>query len=176
MCLFSFLRKPRLAPEAKAALLVYLKAEIELAVIQTMASEEYNRAGAEGLTMANTSLSPAEEAAVQQNLVEATSRYLETLKSVKTRHISIRIPSEGADYFMYHDNLFQSYIHWCEAMLLFHSNLTQAHEAAASAANKSFLWDKKEADKAKGRLVRTLGISAHELVTMMQEAQKSIPT
>ncbi len=177
MGLSSFLRKPKLAPEAKAALLVYLKAEIELAAIQTKASEEYNRAGAESLTMASKPLSPAEEAAILQKLVEATSQYLETLKSVATRHTSIKVAPEGTDYFVAHEVLFKSYVHWCEARLLAYSNegnLTQAQEDAASAVDKVFMRDKKGADIAQGRLLRTLGTSAHELVTMMQEAQESI--
>jgi len=174
MGLFSFLRKPKLAPAAKAALLVYLEAEVELAVIQTMASEEYNRAGAEALTMANTSSNPTEEAAAIQNLVEATSRYLEILKSVATRHTSIEIPPEGTDYFVAHEILYKSYVHWCEARLLDYSNagnLTQAQEDAVSAVDRVFMQDKKQADKYKGKLLRTIGINPHELVRMMREAR-----
>lgn len=174
MGLFSFLRKPKLAPEAKAALLVYLEAEVELAVIQTMASEEYNRAGAEALKMASTLLNPTEEAAVQQNLVEATSRYLETLNSVATRHERIDVPHEGTEYFLAHDILYKSYVHWCEARLLDYSNagyLTQAQQDAVSAVDKTFMRDKKDADKAKGTLLRTSGISPHELVRIMRETR-----
>ena len=95
MGLFSFLRKPKLAPEAKAALLVYLKAEVELAEVKTKALDEYARA--------------LEEASVLQNLVDATSRYLETLNSIATRHASIEVPSEGTDCFLAHEILFKSY-------------------------------------------------------------------
>ena len=177
MGMFSFLRRPRLDPAAKAALVVYLKAEIEFAAVQTKASDEYNRAVAETLTMASASLNPAEEAVALQNLVEATSRYLETLNSVATRHASIEVPTEGTDYFLAHEILFKSYVHWCEARLVDYSNtghLTQAQEDAASAADKTLMRDKKEADKAKGRLLRTLGISPHELVKVMQEARESV--
>ncbi len=127
--------------------------------------------------MASTSLNPTEEAAVLQNLVEATSRYLETLISVATRHESIDVSHEGTEYFLAHDILYKSYVHWCEARLLDYSNvgyLTQAQQDAASAVDKAFMRDKKEADKAKGRLLRTLGISPHELVKMMQEARESV--
>jgi len=174
MGIFSFLRRPRLDPAARTALVAYLKAEVELAAVQGKAADEYNQAVAEALTMANTLLSPAEEAAVLQNLVGATSRYFETLKSIATLHNSIQVPPEGTDYFLAHEILYRSYVHWCEARLLGYSNagyLTQAQEDAASVADKAFMRDKKEADKAKGRLLRTLGIGQHELVRMMQEAR-----
>ena len=172
MGIFSFLRRPRLDPAAKAALFAYLKAEIELGAIQTKAADEYNRAGADAL--ASTSKTATEEDAAIGKLVEATSHYLDILNSVATRHISIRVPPGGEEYFLAHELLFRSYVHWCENRLLTYSvaDLTKAQLASVVAADKAFMRDKKEADKAKGKLLRTIGVSPQEVVAMVQDASQ----
>ncbi|MBI2913470.1 MAG: hypothetical protein HYY03_06080 [Chloroflexi bacterium] len=170
MGVLSFFRRGRLDPAAKAALLAYLKAEVELAVVQTKGSEEYNRAVAAMLASAPDA--PEQDAAIR-NLVEATSQYLELLNSIATSHTLTQAPPEAAEAFLAHELLYRSYVHWCENRLLTLSSagyLTKAQLALVSAGDKAFMRDKKAADRAKGKLLRTIGVTPHDLIAMMQEA------
>ena len=171
MRMFSFLRKPKLAPEAKAALLVYLKEESEVSKFWGEAAVEHARAIAEALeeALAETNdmpLGPAEWATVKQKGARATARYIETLNSAVTRHSSIDVPLEATDHFLAHETLYKSLVRKYEAQLEAQlvddstaSYITQAKENAASAAQKAYTRHCKEAVKAIGRLHRTLGIS-----------------
>lgn len=168
----SLFRRPKLDEQTREALLAYLKPELHLIADQTAASERYNATLSRYLSVVPSLDTSSTEIPEWQAVVDATSEYLDEMREIVERHQSLRPPPEASEFYAAQDLAYRGYVRWCENRLLSYrniGNLSPEQERVIAESDRDFERVRKAGDRAKGKMIRMLGLSMTDILEMQAD-------